>query len=341
MNLKCFVPFVCWILVFFPFCIQGQDTTSWASEKMMAIQKAEENQRLDRLSYPEHLFESQVWQPPGTENVPPESIPIWAYALGILFFILLAAFAVRFYIRNRHRVQRQKLIWDKLAALKTQTISEKEEGTWVPIAKQVLEHLSWEILPKTSIQIQRSSAEHATGLELVLENDKKSSELSIALSQVLAGHPGSTLQVDTKDLSQLRYLFTIPQDSDHVYPLETAENSFNLMAQGAPIKGMDRDFLVKANELVSEKMGEAEFNAEAFQKEMGMSKTHFYRKVQELTHQSPGQYIRTMRLAKARQLLEAGEGNVSEIAYEVGFNNLSYFSRCFRNEFGILPSEVS
>lgn len=72
-----------------------------------------------------------------------------------------------------------------------------------------------------------------------------------------------------------------------------------------------------------------------------MSDRQLRRKFQAVFGQSPNQFIRTFRLRKAHELLRSGAGNVSEICFEVGFNNVSYFSKCFREEFGISPSEVS
>ena len=72
-----------------------------------------------------------------------------------------------------------------------------------------------------------------------------------------------------------------------------------------------------------------------------MSRMQLLRKIRALTGQAPGEFIRTTRLKRAAQLLDKKFGNVAEICYEAGFNNLSYFSKCFREFYGILPSDYA
>ncbi|HTF30560.1 MAG TPA: helix-turn-helix domain-containing protein, partial [Flavitalea sp.] len=105
------------------------------------------------------------------------------------------------------------------------------------------------------------------------------------------------------------------------------------------ISSMDEKFLEKVMETIETFMGEPEFSMEKFGQEVGLSRMQLHRKLKALTGQSPGDFLRSMRLKKAKRLLEAKAGNVSEIGYEVGFNNLSYFSKTYREEFGISPSE--
>jgi YesN/AraC family two-component response regulator len=73
---------------------------------------------------------------------------------------------------------------------------------------------------------------------------------------------------------------------------------------------------------------------------VNMSERQLRRKFKAVFGQSPNQYIRTFRLKKALELLRSHAGNVSEVCYQVGFNNVSYFSKCFREEIGVSPSDV-
>jgi len=74
---------------------------------------------------------------------------------------------------------------------------------------------------------------------------------------------------------------------------------------------------------------------------MGMSRMNLYRKLQAITGQTPTEFIRTIRLKRAAQLLQDGKLNVSEVADRVGFSSSSYFTKCFKEQFGVLPTQYS
>ena len=106
------------------------------------------------------------------------------------------------------------------------------------------------------------------------------------------------------------------------------------------VTSVDQAFLKKICGIVEARMEEPDFGADSLRNALHMSKAQYHRKIHALTDQSPSQFIRSMRLKRARQLLIKRAGNISEIAFAVGFNNLSYFSKCFREQFGKLPSEL-
>jgi AraC-like DNA-binding protein len=81
------------------------------------------------------------------------------------------------------------------------------------------------------------------------------------------------------------------------------------------------------------------FKVSDFSKELGCSKSQFYRKLLKLTGMSPNKFIKEFRLQRALKLLYNQQGNISEIAYETGFNSQAYFSKCFVGKYGILPSK--
>ena len=74
--------------------------------------------------------------------------------------------------------------------------------------------------------------------------------------------------------------------------------------------------------------------------ELGMSRVHVHRKLKSLTGYAPSQFIRSFRLERAMELLQKQAGNVSDVAYRVGFSSPAYFSKCFTEQFGYPPKEV-
>ncbi len=112
--------------------------------------------------------------------------------------------------------------------------------------------------------------------------------------------------------------------------------------ESRPAETRDEKFISKAIETIREMYKDPDLDVTAFCFAMGMSKTLLNNRLQETLGQSIGQFIRTYRLSIAREMLlnnnETHSMNISEIAYEVGFNDPKYFTRCFSKEFGTAPS---
>ena len=87
-------------------------------------------------------------------------------------------------------------------------------------------------------------------------------------------------------------------------------------------------------------MSDAELNVETLSADMGLSRVQLYRKVKALTGSSPVELIRITRLKQAERLLKSKGKTIAEISYEVGFSSPSYFSKCYKEYFGLLPGEV-
>ncbi|TFH00781.1 MAG: response regulator [Calditrichales bacterium] len=107
------------------------------------------------------------------------------------------------------------------------------------------------------------------------------------------------------------------------------------------VTAIDKVFLDHALNVVERFIGDPVFDTQTLADELGMSRMNLHRKLKALTGQTAAQFICTIRLKRATQLIKGHSGNISEVAYEVGFNSLSYFARCFKTEFGILPSEFA
>lgn len=105
------------------------------------------------------------------------------------------------------------------------------------------------------------------------------------------------------------------------------------------ISDMDKDFVSRFKALVEEKMGDAELNVEDLGKDMGLSRVQLYRKLKSLTNYAPNELLRQARLKKAASLLASSEMTIAEIAYEVGFSSPSYFTKCYKEQFGESPTD--
>lgn len=105
------------------------------------------------------------------------------------------------------------------------------------------------------------------------------------------------------------------------------------------ISELDKDFVTRFKSLVGEKMKDPELNVEDLGRDMGMSRVQLYRKLKSLTNYSPNELLRQMRLKKAASLLAASDMTIAEIAYEVGFSSPSYFTKCYKEQFGESPTE--
>jgi AraC-like DNA-binding protein len=90
---------------------------------------------------------------------------------------------------------------------------------------------------------------------------------------------------------------------------------------------------------VEDHISDASFGVETFTQEVGMSRAQLFRKLKALTDHTPGDFIRTIRLKRAADLLAQGAGNIADIAYQVGFHDPSYFTKSFQKQFGKTPSE--
>jgi signal transduction histidine kinase/DNA-binding response OmpR family regulator len=120
---------------------------------------------------------------------------------------------------------------------------------------------------------------------------------------------------------------------------ERFSREIRIQPQDITVTSADEKFLMRVIRILEDNMSNAEFSVEQFGREVGLSRMQLHRKLLSLTGQSSGDFIRQMRLKRAAQLLEGRAGNVSEIAYGVGFSSLSYFAKCFRDQFGVLPSD--
>ena len=106
------------------------------------------------------------------------------------------------------------------------------------------------------------------------------------------------------------------------------------------LEDRDKQFLKQLHSIIQKNLSDSEFGVEDIGKQIGLSRVQLYRKVKAMTGSSVVDLLRKARLTKAKRLLESRSMSVSEVAYDVGFSAPSYFTKCFKDEFGMLPGDV-
>ena len=128
-----------------------------------------------------------------------------------------------------------------------------------------------------------------------------------------------------KNRSQLRLIFSDSQQEQQ---------------EQEALDDKDQSFIKQLRKVIKSHIPDADYSVEDLGDEMGLSRVQLYRKVKALTGYSVVDLLRKARLAKAKHLLETTDMNISEVAYEVGFTTPSYFTKRFKEEYGIKPGEV-
>ena len=118
-------------------------------------------------------------------------------------------------------------------------------------------------------------------------------------------------------------------------------SSISALPEHVDLTPPDQRFLDQVLQLLQSNYADPSYGVPQLQNELGMSNTQLYRKVKALTGERPGELLRNYRLKKAAFLLNQNADTVTQIAYQVGFNNLSYFAKCFKSLYGVAPSAYS
>ncbi len=109
----------------------------------------------------------------------------------------------------------------------------------------------------------------------------------------------------------------------------------------ADVSELDKGFTERFRALIEQRLGESDLSVEDLAADMGLGRSQLYRKVKSLTGYSPVELIRVARLKKAAELLSRTDKGVGEVAYEVGFSSPGYLTKCFREYFGVSPSDYA
>ena len=186
-------------------------------------------------------------------------------------------------------------------------------------------------------------------LTKILKNDERTSHIPIIILTAKSGQENKIEGLQTGaddyltkpfDLKELRVrvenLISVRKKLQEKF----SKGEFLSKPVDKKLNSIDEKFLAKVIEVIEKHLSEEEFSIEECSSEVGFSRTHFHKKLRALVGKSPSQYVRTVRLYRAKQMIEEEKGNISEVAYSVGFSSPAYFSRCFKEEFGYPPSDI-
>jgi signal transduction histidine kinase/ligand-binding sensor domain-containing protein/DNA-binding response OmpR family regulator len=126
---------------------------------------------------------------------------------------------------------------------------------------------------------------------------------------------------------------------DRIRKMFQDNDVLNIEPRQVRLTSADEVFVEQIVQSIERNMSNPDFTVEDLGRDVGMSKTQLYRKLKALTNQSANEFIRTMRLKRAAQLLSQNQMTVAQVTYEVGFIDLPYFRECFKKMFGVTPSE--
>ena len=130
--------------------------------------------------------------------------------------------------------------------------------------------------------------------------------------------------------------------------MESRQNMAQLVDSSVMAKGLalsnsisklDSEFLEKVSEVIGEHLEDEKIDVLFIAEKMNMSHSSFYRKIKALTGKTANEYIRKIKMKNAERLLLVGKYSISEVSFMLGFNSQTYFRQCFKDEFGLPPSE--
>ena len=137
-------------------------------------------------------------------------------------------------------------------------------------------------------------------------------------------------------LSKINGLLSMQQTFKKTY-----QKQMDIQVQDLTIISEDEKFLKNVFDCIEKNITNHNFSVEELSSQMALSRVSLYKKLLSLTGKTPVDCIRTVRLKRAVQLLEKSQLSIASIAYEVGFNNPTYFSKVFKDEYGTVPSEYA
>jgi signal transduction histidine kinase/ligand-binding sensor domain-containing protein/DNA-binding response OmpR family regulator len=189
------------------------------------------------------------------------------------------------------------------------------------------------------------------GIELCnkIKSDERTSHIPVILLTARAGDKERIEGYNTGADDYITKPFNFEILQSRIRNLITARESIRknylkhmqISPKEISITSLDEKLIQKALKIVENNISNPDFSVKELSSKLGMSRVHLYKKLSTLTGKTPIEFIRIIRLKRAARLLEKSQLTVSEVAYEVGFNNPKYFAKYFKAEFNILPSQYA
>jgi AraC-like DNA-binding protein len=190
---------------------------------------------------------------------------------------------------------------------------------------------------------------HVNGYEFCerVKNDERTSHIPLLLLTALHSkeheikglQPAPTITLPNLSICQYFRLKVENMLSIRESLKQKFSRSVMLEPTHVEITSPDERFLQKAIKVVEENISDCDLDIEGFSEKVGVSRMQLYRKLHALTDMTVKEFIRHIRLKRATQLLVQNKLNISEVAYAVGFKDLSHFRKCFKREFGMSATE--
>ncbi|WP_298735029.1 hybrid sensor histidine kinase/response regulator transcription factor [uncultured Chitinophaga sp.] len=183
------------------------------------------------------------------------------------------------------------------------------------------------------------------GMELCrkIKNDSRTRHIPVILLTAMSGEQEQLQGLEAGAVDYMVKPFNFEIMLSRVRNILNRQAPVKLVVGSSSVAGdrpvsADEKFLQRALEIVEKQLSNADFSVEELSRELCMNRVSVYRRIFSITGQTPVEFIRTVRLRKAAQLLAQTEMNVTEVAYEVGFNNPKYFAKYFKIAYKMLPS---
>ena len=186
-------------------------------------------------------------------------------------------------------------------------------------------------------------------LTRILKNNEKTSHIPVILLTAKSGQESKleglksgaddylTKPFDVKELQvRVENLITLRKKLQEKFSMKELVYKPDIKK----LRSVDEQFINKVLKVIEDHIADEEFDIVEFAGELAMSRVQLHRKLKALTGKSASLYLRSVRLAKARKMIEEEKGNISEIAYSVGFGSPAYFTRCFKETYGFPPSDL-